>query len=78
MLDVVRRSLDVKEGDHLALEREVQVEAYMEAIRSAWKAGIITPDEVGTHENLRKLYGIGLEQHLALEPLIMQGMRVVE
>jgi tetratricopeptide (TPR) repeat protein len=77
MLDVVRRSLIIGDADHFLLERDVQLETYTEALRSAWKSGIITADDVATHENLRNLYGITMEQHLSIEPNIMRELKQV-
>ena len=75
MLEVVRRSLAVDEDDDARLSREVQLEAYTEALRSAWKAGIISGDDVDTHENLRQLYSIAKEDYLVIEAGILQELK---
>ena len=75
MLDVVRRSLAVTDDEDAKLVREVQVEAYTEALRSAWKAGIITNDDIDTDANLRQLYGIGREEHLVIEASVLHEIK---
>jgi hypothetical protein len=75
MLDVVRVSLGVQEDEHALLEREVRLETYREALRSAWKSGLITSDDLSTGENLRKLYGLGKEDHLVIEAAVMNEMK---
>ena len=75
MLDVVGRSLGITDADHIVLEREVQLESYAEALRSAWKSGIIDTDDTKTHENLRNLYGVTLDQHHAIEPGVLRDVR---
>ena len=67
MVEVVRRSLGISDGDQAAIEKEVQLEAYTEALRSAWKAGIVSSDDVATRENLRSMYSISSEDHLTVE-----------
>jgi hypothetical protein len=67
MLEVVRLSLGIPEGEHEIVEREVQLEAYAEALQSAWRNGLIASDDETTHEKLRQLYGVSLEDHQAIQ-----------
>jgi hypothetical protein len=78
MLDVVRRSLTISDSEHAVLEREVQLETYTEALRTAWKSGIIMADDAKTHENLRILFGVNLDQHLVIEAGLLRGMNQEE
>jgi len=48
------------------------MEAYAEALRSAMKAGIITPNDKSSHENFRELYGMRVEDHLIIEAGLMR------
>ncbi len=73
MLEVVRISLGVPDTDHELLEREVQLEAYAEALQSAWKNGLVAPDDDKTNETLRQLYGISLEDHRAIQSSLFTG-----
>jgi hypothetical protein len=66
MLEVVRISLGIADGEHEILQREVQLESYAEALQSAWKNGLISPDDESTHEKLRQLYDVSLEDHRAI------------
>ena len=75
MLDTVRRSLGIEDGDHVKLEREAQLESYSEALRSAWKSGIISSDDAVTHENLRQLYAISKDEHLTIEAGVLQELK---
>ena len=75
MLTLIRRSFNVSDEEHLGMEREVQLEAYTEALRSAWKAGIITRDDTSTHENLRILYGVKVEDHLVIEADLQRDLK---
>lgn len=75
MLDLVRRSLGISEGLHAALDREMQLEAYETALRSAWDSGIITQDDTTTQDNMRKMYGVRLEDHLLIEAAILRALR---
>lgn len=75
MLDVVRRSLNISDGVHATLEREVQIQAYTEALRSAWKAGLITDGEPKAHDNLRQVYRISTDDQLAIEAKIKREMK---
>jgi tetratricopeptide (TPR) repeat protein len=78
MLGVVRRSLTISDSEHALLEREVQLETYTEALRMAWKSGIITANDAKTHENLRTLYGVSMEQHLVIEAGLLREMNQEE
>jgi hypothetical protein len=75
MLEVVRLSLGISDGEHTATEREVQLETYTEALQAAWRAGVLTPEDTRTHENLRQLYGVSLEEHLVIEAGILRELR---
>jgi hypothetical protein len=70
MLEVVRLSLGVPEGEHQIIEREVQLEAYAEALQSAWRNGLVSPEDESTHEKLRQVYGVSLEDH----QIILSGL----
>ncbi len=75
MLDVVRVSLGVQEDEHALLEREVRLEVYREALRSAWKSGLVTMDDPAASSNLRKLYGISNDEHLVIEAAIISELK---
>jgi hypothetical protein len=72
MLALVRRSFGLLDDDHAVLEREVQLEAYADALRSAMRAGIITTDDKSSHENFREVYGVRVEDHLAIEASLLK------
>jgi hypothetical protein len=75
MLDVVRVSLGVQEDEHVLLEREVRHETYRDALRSAWRSGLITIDDTTASENLRRLYGISKEDHIVIEAAVTTELR---
>jgi hypothetical protein len=62
MLDVVRLSLGIQDSEHRKIEHDVRVETYTEALRAALKSGGLSPDDVGTVEQLRKLFSITKEE----------------
>jgi hypothetical protein len=64
---VVRLSLGIQDTEHELVEREVQLEAYTEALQSAWKSGLVAVDDELTNENLRQMYGISVEDHRAIQ-----------
>jgi hypothetical protein len=57
------------------VEREVQLETYTEALQAAWKAGVISGYDTRTHEGLRQLYGISLEEHMVIEAGIPKDLK---
>jgi hypothetical protein len=75
MLEVVRLSLGIAEGEHAIVEREVQIETYTEALLSAFRSGVLTRDDKRTQENIRQLYGVSKEDHLVIEAGIMKDLR---
>ena len=78
MLALVRRSFGLSDNDHASLEREIQLEAYTEALRSAMKAGIITPNDTSAHDNFRELYGVRIEEHLTIEKSLYREIQQQE
>jgi DNA-binding SARP family transcriptional activator len=71
MLEVVRLSLGIPDTEQELLEREVQLEAYAEALQSAWKNGLVAPDDESTNEKLRQLFGVSLEDHRAIQTSLL-------
>jgi hypothetical protein len=51
------------------------MEAYKEALRSAIRAGIISPNDSSSHENFRQLYGVRKEDHLSIEAALMRDLQ---
>ena len=75
MLETVRLSLGLEETEHALVEREVQLETYTDALRSAYQSGIVTRDDASTHENLRQLYGITMEEHQVIETEVLRELK---
>ncbi|MBS1116917.1 MAG: hypothetical protein H6Q87_1301, partial [candidate division NC10 bacterium] len=75
MLEVVRLSLGIAEGEHAIVEREIQIETYTEALLSAFRSGVLTREDKRTLENIRQLYGVTKEDHLVIEAGIMKDLR---
>jgi hypothetical protein len=75
MLEVVRLSLGIPDTEHELVEREVQLEAYTEALQSAWKSGLVAIDDEQTNENLRQLYGVSAEDHRAIQAGLLSSGR---
>jgi hypothetical protein len=72
MLEIVRNSLGVDEADRAVIEREVQREAFTEALRSAMKNGIIAEEDAVTKENLRTMYGVTSEEFVVIESRLLR------
>ena len=72
MLEVVRHSLGVDEADRPVIEREVQSEAFTEALRSAMKSGIIAEEDAVTKENLRMMYGVTSDEYDVIESRLLR------
>ena len=56
--------------EHRKLEPAAKIEAYIMAVRSAWRDGTISSHEMDNLEQLRNELGIAAEQHLAIETKI--------
>jgi hypothetical protein len=72
VLEIVRHSLGVDQANNASIEREVQQEAFTEALRSALKNGIIAGEDPVTKKNLRTMYGITSEEYLAIESRLLR------
>ena len=75
MLEVVRMSLGISDEEHTAAEREVQREAYGDALHLAWTSGVLSGDDSSALENLRKLFGICTDEQRAMEAEILSEFR---
>ena len=75
MLDSVRLALDIEETEQALVEREVQIETYTEALRSAYRSGIVKKEDASTHENLRQLFGMTLEEHEVIEGEVLREVK---
>jgi CheY-like chemotaxis protein len=71
-LKKVRDIFNISNKDHFEVEREVKLEAYIEALTLAWRDGVLTANERETLEMMRKRYDINSDEHHALENRIQE------
>ncbi|HLX13214.1 MAG TPA: response regulator [Bacteroidota bacterium] len=62
-----QKEFNVSPEDHAAVEVEVKLEAYVVAAKAAWQQKKITPGSSSVFQDLRRRYGISIEQHLEIE-----------
>ncbi len=63
LLRSLRATLTISETEHETIERELQVMAYINAVRETWKSGKPTPDELDVLRSLQRLYDVPDEEH---------------
>jgi len=63
LLRSLRVTLSIGEEEHQKVEREVQVNTYIAAVRETWKSGKPAPDELEVLQSLQRLYTISDAEH---------------
>jgi hypothetical protein len=64
---LLRKVLGLTQADHEAIQQEVQLGIYLQAIVDGWKNGVITPQDSEKLDQLREQFHISAEEHLRLE-----------
>jgi hypothetical protein len=75
MLGIVRQSLGLDEAEHILVETEVRREVFAEALKSALRSGVVTPEDSVTRENLRTMYGIASDDFGAIESRLLRELK---
>lgn len=70
-LEQLRQLLSVSHEEHDRIEKEVQLDTYVEAFKRAWNSGKISPKDVSILAELRERFKISMEKHLAIESRIL-------
>ena len=68
-IDSMKDTFEITEKDHVDIERQVRIEAYLAAIREAWKMGVTS------FVDIRKQFRISDQEHLSVEQKINQFLQ---
>ncbi len=68
-IDSMKETFEISEKEHTEVERQVRIEAYLNAIREAWKRGITSFVDV------RQRFKISDQEHLSVEQKINQFLQ---
>ena len=68
-IDSMKDTFEIQEKDHLDIERQVRIDAYLSAIRDAWKLGVTS------FVDIRKRFKISDKEHLSVEQKINQFLQ---
>ncbi|NUN70195.1 MAG: response regulator [Bacteroidetes bacterium] len=74
-LHAVRQLFGISAAEHTEIEREVKVQAYVDALQMAWKDGVVTENEQKVLQMMRQRYSISAEEHLSAEMKIEEARR---
>jgi CheY-like chemotaxis protein len=74
-LQSVRELFGITPKEHAEIERDVKVQAYIDALQIAWKDGVVTENEQKVLEMMRQRYSISAEEHLSAELKIDEARR---
>ena len=70
-LKKVRDLFKITDEEHVELEKQIQVDAYVEALRIALKGGTINQNENDVLELMREKFNISMEEHMSAEAKIL-------
>jgi CheY-like chemotaxis protein len=68
-IDSMKETFEILEKEHIEVERQVRIDAYLNAIREAWKSGITSFVDV------RRRFKISDQEHLSVEQKINQFLQ---
>lgn len=68
-IDSMKETFAITEKEHTEIERQVRIEAYLNAIREAWKLGVTS------FVDIRKRFKISDQEHLSVEQKINQFLQ---
>jgi CheY-like chemotaxis protein len=68
-IDSMKETFEISEKEHTEVERQVRIDAYLNAIREAWKSGITSFVDV------RQRFKISDQEHLSVEQKINQFLQ---
>jgi len=68
-IDSMKETFAISEKDHVEIERTVRIDAYLAAIREAWKMGVTS------FVDIRKRFKISDQEHLGVEQKINQFLQ---
>lgn len=75
LLLVVKGAIEMTEAKFGALEADTRGEAYVNALRSVWSDGVVTPEESDFLTTLREKLGIPADEHFRLEGQIRKEVK---
>ncbi len=70
-LEQLRQLLSITLEEHDRIQKEVQLDMYIEAFKRAWNAGRISKKDIAVLAELRERFHISMEEHLAIESRIL-------
>ncbi len=74
----LRARLKIPDQIHITMQRNVQLEAYIHALRQACEEGRSSISKPDSFEDLRTQYGVSLEEHLSVAGAIAWQLKVHE
>jgi CheY-like chemotaxis protein len=74
----LRGILDVTEQEHAEIIRSVQVNAYVDTLRSIWVKGSVTVEETELLKQLCVIYGISDDEHLHLTRQVKRKLGIAD
>ncbi|NUN70397.1 MAG: hypothetical protein HUU02_11870 [Bacteroidetes bacterium] len=75
LLLVVKGAIEMTEAKFGALEADTRGDAYVNALRSVWSDGVVTPEESDFLTSLREKLGIPADEHFRLEGQIRKEVK---
>ncbi len=75
LLATLRKTLGIRDEDHVKLIHEIRLEIYYHALCESWRDGMITEDDMQKLEQLRELFRITGDEHLKLEKMARQQLK---
>ena len=77
-LSALRDTLGISNEDHLRLEHEVQIDAYLETLKGAWKQGKIKAESADLLAGMRETFKISKEDHDRIEARFLAEIQASE
>ncbi|HVN49203.1 MAG TPA: response regulator [Bacteroidota bacterium] len=74
ILQSLKISFSISDAEHMATEREVQVNAYIETVRTLWKTGEPSEEDFEQLKRLRQFYHITHEEHADIEKRVKKEL----
>jgi hypothetical protein len=71
----VRETFNITMDEHVIIERKVKLRSYLDALKLAWKDGVVTEMERQVLEMMRRRYGISNEEHVSIEQSVQEAKK---
>lgn len=78
ILQSLKISFSISDTEHMTAEREVQVDAYIEAVRTLWKTGKPTDEDFEQLKRLQQFFRISDEEHADITKRIKKELGMAD